>query len=87
MGLHKCRNFLFESVEPFNCRLDCGSAFFFDFPRAIKCLFCNAADLVQKLTDLGFQAPSAILNAIENIVLYTRCLLPADAARILELRS
>ena len=44
----------------------------FDFPRPVKCLFCNAADFVQQLADLDFQAVPAFLNAIENIVLYAR---------------
>src|SRR5208282_2841822 len=62
----------FYSVEPFNCRLYGGSSFFFDFPRPVKRLHCNAADFMHQLADLGLQAPPAFLNAIENIVLYAR---------------
>jgi len=65
-------NLPFQPVEAFNCRLDRGSSLFFDFPGPVKGLFCNAADFVQQLADLDLQAIPALLDAIENIVLYAR---------------
>ena len=72
MGSDEYRDIPFQSVEPFNCRLYGGSSLFFDFPRSAKCLFRNAADFMEQLADLDLQAGPALLNAIENIVLYPR---------------
>ncbi len=71
-GISRVRNVPFYSVEPFNCRLYGGKSFFFDFARPVKRLFCNPADFMQQLADFSLQVRAAILNAIENIVLYAR---------------